>query len=144
MTRRTLEFEVTPKGASNERRRGRTRRVLSVLAVVVGAVLAYATAGTLGWVPWRTGAGSTVASGIWLALAGFVLLSGARRIRSANFATSRRNAHRVTFRTSIEIDDIEGDLVDVSVGGAAVRFPVGTHRLAPSRTYRVACPSSPL
>ena len=125
LTRKTLEFEVTPKGAEGERRRGRTPRLLVVLAAAVSAVLAYAVAGTLGWVPWRTGTGSTVASGVWLGLAGFVLLCGALRIRSANFATSRRNAHRITFRTSIEIGDVMGELVDISVGGAAVRFPVG-------------------
>jgi cellulose synthase (UDP-forming) len=125
MTRKTLEFEVTPKGAQGERRRGRTPRVLLVLAAAVTMVLGYAIAGTLGLVPWRTGTGSTVASGVWLGLAGFVLLCGALRIRSANFATSRRNAHRIAFRTSIEIDDVVGELLDVSVGGAAVRFPMG-------------------
>lgn len=126
VSRNTLEFEVTPKGAADDRLRGRAPRILWVLTGVVGAVLAYASAGTLGWVPWRTGTGSTVASGVWLALAGFVLSCGARRIRSATYATSRRNAYRVTLRTPIEIDDVTGELVDISVGGAAVRFPLGS------------------
>ena len=126
VSRKTLEFEVTPKGGADERLRGRAPRILWVLTGLVTAVLAYASGGILGWLPWRTGAGSTVASGVWLALAGFILLCGARRIRSADFATSRRNAYRVTLRTTIKIDHVEGDLVDISVGGAAVRFPPGS------------------
>ena len=126
VSRKTLQFEVTPKGAADQRLRGRAPNILWVLTAVVGAVLAYAVAGTLGWVPWRTGTGSTVASGVWLALAGLILFFGTQRIRSVSFATSRRNAYRVTLKTSVEIDDVRGELVDISVGGAAVRFPLGT------------------
>ena len=60
-----------------------------------------------------------------LALAGFVLYSGARRIRSTDYATSRRNAYRVNMLTSVEVDGVQGELIDVSIGGAAVRFPLG-------------------
>jgi len=126
LSRQTLQFEVTPKGAADQRLRGRAPKVLWFLTGAVTFVLAYASAGILGWVPWRTGTGSTVASGVWLALAGFVLYCGARRIRSASYATSRRNAYRVALRVAITIDGIEGELVDISVGGAAVRFPFGT------------------
>ena len=126
VSRETLQFEVTPKGAADQRLRGRAPNILWVLTAVVGAVLAYAVAGTLGWVPWRTGTGSTVASGVWLALAGLILFFGTQRIRSVSFATSRRNAYRVTLKTPIDIDDVCGELVDISVGGAAVRFPLGT------------------
>ncbi len=126
VSRRTLEFVVTPKGAADERRRGRAPRILWGLTAVVTAVLGYATAGMIGWVPWRTGDGSTIASGVWLALAGFVLYCGARRIRSASFATSRRNAYRVSLDIPITIDGVDGALVDISVGGAAVRFGFGT------------------
>ena len=125
VSRKTLEFEVTPKGGADERQRGRAPRILWVLTGVVTAVLAYAAAGTFDLVPWRTGTGSTVASGVWLALAGFVLYSGARRIRSTDYATSRRNAYRVNMLTSVEVDGVQGELIDVSIGGAAVRFPLG-------------------
>jgi len=141
MTRKSLQFEVTPKGAAGERLRGRAPNILTVLAIVVGCVLAYATAGLFGLVPWRTGAGSTTASGVWLALAGFVLFSGYSRIRHESFATSRRNAHRVTLATTIEIDGIEGDLVDVSVGGAAVRFRKGA--LPATGLVEVTLPAAP-
>jgi cellulose synthase (UDP-forming) len=126
ISRQTLRFEVTPKGGSNERRRSRAPRILWALTGIVSAVVAYATAGTLGWVPWRTDTGSTVASGVWLTLAGLVLLLGTRRIRAAEYATSRRNAHRVEVRTAITVDGVAGELVDVSVGGAAVRFHAGS------------------
>lgn len=125
-SRRTLEFEVTPKGAADERRRGRAPRILWVLTGAVAAVLAYATAGVLGLVPWRTGTRSTVASGVWLVLAELVLVFGAARIRSASYASSRRNAYRVAVGTPMEIDDVAGELVDISVGGAGVRVPAGS------------------
>jgi cellulose synthase (UDP-forming) len=52
-----------------------------------------------------------------------VLLFGTVRIRAAEYATSRRNAHRISVRTTVTIDGILGELTDISVGGAAVRFP---------------------
>jgi cellulose synthase (UDP-forming) len=126
ISRKTLAFEVTPKGASDERTRGRIPHVLGALSAVVLVVMAYAVAGIAGWVPWRTGTDSTVAAGAWLGLAAIVLLFGTARIRSAEYATSRRNAHRITLRTGILVDGVPGELVDISVGGAAVRFPAGS------------------
>ncbi|MDT4900385.1 MAG: hypothetical protein QOJ78_1315, partial [Pseudonocardiales bacterium] len=126
ISRKTLAFEVTPKGASDERIRGRVPHVLAALTAVVLAVMGYAAAGTAGWVPWRTGTDSTIAAGAWLGLAAVVLLFGTARIRSAGYATSRRNAHRIALRTGVAVDGIPGELVDISVGGAAVRFPAGS------------------
>src|SRR5207253_5999798 len=82
--------------------------------------------GLAGWVPWRTNASSTVASGAWLALAGLVLVAGTARIRAAEYATSRRNAHRIPLQTPVTVDHVAGQLVDISIGGAAVTFPTGT------------------
>jgi len=126
LSRKTLDFEVTPKGGADERVRGRAPSVLWVLAAAVVLVLIYAAAGTAGWVPWRTSPSSTVASGAWLALAGIVLISGTLRIRAAEYATSRRNAHRIAVRCPIRVDHVAGELVDISVGGASVRFPRGS------------------
>ena len=126
MTRNILEFEVTPKGAADLRLRGRTPRILIVMVVLITAVILYAAAGLAGLVPWRTTPGSTVASGAWLVLAGVVLVLGTRRIRAAEFATSRRNAYRFEVDAPVEGDGVRGDLLDISVGGAAVRFPQGT------------------
>jgi cellulose synthase (UDP-forming) len=126
VTRRTLEFHVTPKGGAHQRVRGHAPRVLWALSATVAGVIGYAAAGLLGWVPWRTDSSSTVASGVWLALAGAVLLSGIRRIRAAEYATSRRNGHRTAVRTAVTIDGIPGDLIDISVGGAAARCPAGS------------------
>jgi len=126
ITRRSLQFEVTPKGAAEARLRGRAPRILWMLTLVVGAVLAYAALGVAGVVPWRASAGSTTAAGTWLALAGMTLLFGARRIRAAEYATTRRNAYRVQLPTSVLVDKVRCDLVDVSIGGAAVRFPPGS------------------
>jgi cellulose synthase (UDP-forming) len=124
-TRRSLTFEVTPKGGSEGRDRGRAPKILWVLSGLVASVLVWASLGVAGVVPWRTSASSTVASGLWLGLAGAVLLFGTRRIRAAQYATSRRNAYRVELPTSVVVDDFSGSLVDVSVGGAAVKFRAG-------------------
>lgn len=126
VSRKTLEFQVTPKAGAQERSRGRTPGILMVLSAAVTVVIAYAAAGTAGWVPWRTSPASTVAAGAWLVLAGVVLALGTRRIRAAEYATSRRNAHRTAVRGAVEIDGVQGQLVDISVGGACVRFPPGS------------------
>ncbi|MEP6665743.1 MAG: glycosyltransferase family 2 protein [Nocardioidaceae bacterium] len=126
ITRRTLQFEVTPKGGSHLRLRGRVPRILCGLTLSVGAVLTYATLGLIDAVPWRTNAASTAASGVWLILAAGVLYMGGRRIRAAEYATSRRNAHRVRLQTAVQVNGIPAGLLDISVGGAALRFPSGT------------------
>lgn len=125
VSRKTLQFEVTPKGGADGRHRGRAPRILWMLTALVVAVLAYAALGVADVVPWQTSAESTTASGVWLGLAGLVLLFGARRIRDSQYSTSRRNAYRVQVPAELLVDDFSGSLIDVSVGGAAVRFPAG-------------------
>ncbi len=125
ITRKTLQFEVTPKGGSHERLRGRAPNVLWVLLTASTLVLAYAIAGVLNVVPWSADASSTMASGIWLAMVGGVMIAGTMRIRAAEFATSRRNAHRVAVHTNVAVDGVEGELLDVSVGGVGIRLPTG-------------------
>ncbi|KRE79362.1 hypothetical protein ASG71_04510 [Arthrobacter sp. Soil763] len=140
LSRNVLEFQVTPKGAADARLRGRTPRILIVMVVLICGVLLYAAAGLAGLVPWRTSAGSTVASGAWLVLAGAVLVLGTRRIRAVEFATSRRNAYRVEVTAPVETDGVRGELLDISVGGAAVRFPQAT--LPGSGTILLRLPES--
>lgn len=123
LTRRTLEFQVTPKEGTDERTPGRVPRVLGVLLTGLVAVLAYAAAGLAGLVPWRTTAGATVASGAWLLIAATTVALGMRRIRAAEFASSRRNAHRFAVRSTVTVDGFETQLVDISVGGVRVQLP---------------------
>jgi cellulose synthase (UDP-forming) len=122
ITRRTLDFEVTPKGAAQERMRGRIPRFLLILTAFIFAVIAYAVAGVLGWVPWRTDPASTVAATAWLGIAGIILVLGIRRIRAAQYATSRRDAYRVGLTTDVYIDGLPARLRDISMGGAAVQL----------------------
>ncbi|MGY2875506.1 cellulose synthase (UDP-forming) [Marmoricola sp. URHA0025 HA25] len=123
LTRRTLEFQVTPKQGSAERTLGRVPRVLWVLLAGLSAVVGYATAGLAGVVPWHASAGATVASGAWLVIAATAVGLGARRIRAAEFASSRRNAHRFGVRTGVTLDGVQTELLDISVGGVSVRVP---------------------
>ena len=122
MTRKALQFEVTPKGASDQRRRGRAPRVLWVLLATAAIVLAYSIADVFGIVPWASDASSTTASGVWLAMAGGVLAAGTVRISAVEFATSRRNAHRVAVNAPVSVAGVSGELLDISVGGASHEF----------------------
>jgi cellulose synthase (UDP-forming) len=123
LTRRTLTFDVTPKAGTERRVRGLVPRVLSILFTVALAVLGYAVAGLAGLVPWRATPGATAASGAWLLMGAGMLMLGMRRIVSPVYATSRRNAYRVGIRADVALNGTHGEIVDVSVGGAAVRFP---------------------
>jgi cellulose synthase (UDP-forming) len=125
VTRRTLEFQVTPKDASAERTLGRAPRVLVVLMTGLTAVLGYAAAGLAGLVPWRATPGATVASGAWLVVAASAVILGMRRIKAAEYASSRRNAFRFGVTATVTVDGVDTELVDLSVGGACVRRPAG-------------------
>ena len=125
LTRRTLQFEVTPKAGASGRSRGRAPAVLWALAALTVLVVLYGVLGLTGRVPWHVSAGSTVASGLWLGFAASVLVLGVRRIRHAAFATSRRNAYRAPVQAPVNLNGTLGQLVDVSVGGAAIRLPHG-------------------
>lgn len=126
LTRRTLEFQVTPKSGADERARGRAPVVVWALIWVMVAVALWALLGVSGLVPWQLEPSSTVVSGMWLVLAGTVLVMGTRRIQADVYATSRRNAFRFRVRATVTIGTVEGELVDISIGGAAVRLPTGT------------------
>jgi cellulose synthase (UDP-forming) len=141
MTRRTLEFQVTPKEGAEQRTLGRIPRVLFVLIAGLVAVIGYAAAGLAGLVPWRASAGATVASGAWLIVAANTVALGMRRIRAAEFASSRRNAFRFGVRADVTVNGRETELVDISVGGVSVRRTVD--QLAAGSVVRLALPGAP-
>ena len=140
LTRRSLEFAVTPKAGANRRARGRVPSAVIWLIVATFSVLGYSLAGALGWVPWRATDGATLASAVWLLLAGIGLVVGAVRVLSPAYATSRRNAHRVAVRADVSIDGIAGELVDLSVGGAAVRLEAG--KVPPDELVELTLPQA--
>jgi cellulose synthase/poly-beta-1,6-N-acetylglucosamine synthase-like glycosyltransferase len=125
LTRRTLQFEVTPKAGASGRDRGRVPGVLWALAALTVFMVVYAALGLTAWVPWHVSTSSTVASGMWLGFAGVVLLLGLRRIQNAAYATSRRNAYRAPVHAPVGLNGQRGELIDLSVGGAGVRLPAG-------------------
>ncbi|HET7388417.1 MAG TPA: glycosyltransferase family 2 protein [Nocardioidaceae bacterium] len=122
LTRRTLSFAVTPKGAHALRSRGRAPGVVVLLLVACLGVVGYAVLGYLGLVPWHTSSASTVSAGLWVAIATAVLAHAVLRIRSERYSTSRRAAHRFPLRMQVQVDGIDADLLDLSVSGAAVRM----------------------
>lgn len=140
LTRRTLQFQVTPKSGAEDRLRGRAPLAVRVLLGIMAAVGVWALLGVSGLVPWHVDAPSTVASGVWLVLACTVLVMGTRRIQSDAYATSRRNAHRFAIAATVSIGSVEGELVDISIGGAAVRLPAGT--LTPGSDVELTLPGA--
>lgn len=104
-------------------------------------MLLYAGAGSLGWVPWRTGPALTIAACSWLILAAIVLALGIRRIKAAKYSTSRRNAHRIIVPATVRLDGVAAELLDISVGGASVSL---SHPVlaAGTRTVRFQLPGS--
>lgn len=140
ITRRTLKFQVTPKSGADARLRGRAPTILWALTVVVAATVLYGALGLTGWVPWRTSPPGMAASGVWLALACTVLLLGLQRIRAERYATTRRDAHRVQVTAPVTVAGVDGTLLDVSMGGAAVRVPSGV--LADVTAFDLVLPGS--
>ena len=141
VSRRSLDFQVTPKGAADERLRGSAPLVLWGLAAFVASVSVYAVAGLVGLVPWRATPTSTVASGTWLLLAAVVLTLGLRRIHAPRYSTSRRNAHRIAVRTPVVMAGAHGQLVDISTGGASVHL-TGRGDPPVPRTVRLSLPQA--
>ena len=141
ITQQALQFKVTPKGAAAKRRRGRVPVVVLVLTAAAVGLSGYAVAGIAGWVPWRTDASSTVASGIWLLVAVGVLAHAMVRIRAEQYSTSRRVAHRFEVPLDVCLDGRPARLVDVSVRGAAVRMPAG--KRPPEGDVHLELPGAP-
>lgn len=113
-----------PAAPGTSRAPGRVPGQLWVLVGLAAAVLAYAALGLTGWVPWRTSEASIFAPGLWMVVATTVLLSTVRRIRDPVYAATRRVAYRVPVHAPVRVNGMWGELVDVSVGGVAVRVPL--------------------
>ncbi len=123
LTRRTLEFQVTPKAGADERAVGRVPRVLWVVLAANLLLLGWSLARSLARHGTPGAWGGTVAVSLWVLVSTGVLVMGVRRIRDADYASSRRNAHRVALQVPVALDGHDALLADVSVSGAAVALP---------------------
>ncbi len=139
LTRRQLDFQVTPKDATDERLFGRVPPVLWWLAVVAGAVLAYGATSLFVDMPWRTSASATIIGTVWLTWGLVLLLMGIARIRDPEFRTTRRVAHRFNVPATVHVDGVPGRLRNVSTTGLAVAFDGE----APGGEVEVSLPGSP-
>ena len=122
LSRKALLFKVTPKGAADERQRGRVPWIVVSMVIAATTLIGYAGLGLVDLVPWRTDSSSTVSSGLWLVVAIAVLSHAVVRIRAEQYATSRRAAHRFEVPIAVRVDGRPAQLVDVSVRGLAVRM----------------------
>ncbi|CAN5314438.1 glycosyltransferase [soil metagenome] len=140
LSRKALLFTVTPKGAADERHRGRVPWIVVGMVVAATVLIGYAGLGLARLVPWRTDPSSTASSGLWLVIAVAVLTHAIVRIRAEQYATSRRAAHRFAVPLPIRINGMPAHLVDVSVRGAAVRMDGGAS--LPDRDLVVELPGA--
>ncbi|HWI43721.1 MAG TPA: acyltransferase family protein [Nocardioides sp.] len=122
LTRRELAFQVTPKGASEERQEGRTPGVLVGLAVVLGVVLVYGALTLIVELPWPSSHAATLTGGVWLLWGEVMLLMGLARIRDPDFRSTRRVAHRFNVPATVDVGGVRGRLRDISMTGLAVAF----------------------
>lgn len=122
VTRRQLDFEVTPKGAADERREGKIPTALVVLAVALGVVLTYGVLTLIVPLPWPSSTAATLTGGVWLLWGEVVLLLGIARIRDPHFRTTRRVAYRFNVPATVEVDGVRAPLRDISTTGLAVAF----------------------
>lgn len=124
-TSKPLKFHVTHKGkVEGERRRNRVSLLhLCLLVLLVGSlvwgalVLAGLTPMTYAtpWIAW-------FALG-WLLINLALIVAAVRRIRADRFASERRGSTRVPVRGSVTCQGVAAELIDLSLGGAAVLAP---------------------
>ncbi len=127
-------FTVTSKAGATTRRRTSAPWLLWLLLGATVAALAFYVLSRAGMtpvvytVPW-----TAEGAALWALVNGALLVAALGRIRSERFATDRRSAVRVRVRGRVRLDECDGELVDVSVGGALVRCAVppvvGPHTL---------------
>ncbi|MGZ6733711.1 MAG: glycosyltransferase family 2 protein [Nocardioides sp.] len=122
LTRRQLKFQVTPKGGDAERAESRVPIVLDVLAIIVGSVLVYGVISLFVTLPWHTNRTATLTGGVWLVWAAVLLLLGMARVRSPEFHSTRRVAHRFDVPAIAVVDGHRARLENVSTTGVAVTF----------------------
>ena len=140
LTRRPLLFGVSAPPDEQGRACGRAPAVLWGLLVAAGAGVLYALVAAVGGLPTRAAAPAALLCGLWLLVAVVMLALGIRRIGSATYATSRRNAYRVPVCAPVSVNGVRGELVDLSVAGAAAWLPHGV--LTAETTIRLRLPAS--
>ncbi|MEM9608304.1 MAG: glycosyltransferase [Actinomycetota bacterium] len=114
-------FEVTPKGQADRERASVPRLIVGLIALTTLTLVWFvATLAGLTWLEY------TNTTAIWIT-AGFsafnlvLLLLGARRIRSAQFAGSRRRGERFSLPVAARLDGRAVRLADISLTGVAVQ-----------------------
>ena len=127
-------FTVTPKAGAPTRRRAAAPWLLWTLLGATIAALAFYTLTRAGLTPVTYPVTWTAdGAALWALVNGGLLVAALARIRSERFATDRRSAVRVRVQGRVRLDECDGELVDVSVGGALVRCatapPPGAHVL---------------
>ncbi len=127
-------FAVTPKAGANERQRTSAPWLLWLLLGLTAVALVFYVLTFAGMTPVAyTVSWTADGAALWALVNGGLLVAALGRIRSERFATDRRSAVRVRVRGRVRLDECDGELVDVSVGGALVRCttppPVGPHVL---------------
>jgi cellulose synthase (UDP-forming) len=123
--RRTVGFQVTPKGRTGERpHRARPPRILSAVVVVSGLTTVWFVATTAGRTPLHYGvrAAAFAAAG-WLAFNLALVAAAIARIRSVRYGAERRASVRFPVSLPARLDGMACTATDLSLTGARISAP---------------------
>ena len=121
-TRRSVGFQVTPKGRTGERpHRERPPRILSAVVVVSGFTTVWFVATTMGWTPLHYGTPEAAfAAAGWLAFNLALVAAAIGRIRSIRFGAERRASVRFPVSLPARLDGLPCRATDLSITGARI------------------------
>jgi cellulose synthase (UDP-forming) len=123
--RRSVGFQVTPKGRTGERpRRTPAPRILSAVVVVSGLAAVWFVATIAGSTPLHYGvrAAASVAAG-WLAFNLAMVTAAIARIRAIRYGAERRASVRFPVSLPAQLDGVACTARDLSLTGARVSAP---------------------
>jgi cellulose synthase (UDP-forming) len=123
--RRTVGFQVTPKGRTGERpRRARPPRILSAVVLVSAVTTVWFVATLAGRTPLHYGvrAAAFAAAG-WLAFNLVLVAAAIARIRAIRYGAERRASVRFAVALSARLDGVPCTATDLSMTGARISSP---------------------
>jgi cellulose synthase (UDP-forming) len=124
--RRSVGFQVTPKGRTGERpHRTRPPRILSAVVLISAMTTAWFVATLAGRTPLHYGVrAATFAAAGWLAFNLVLVAAAIARIRSIRYGAERRASVRFAVALPARLDGVACTATDLSMTGARLSAPV--------------------
>jgi cellulose synthase (UDP-forming) len=123
--RRSVGFQVTPKGRTGERpHRARPPRILSAVVLISAVTTVWFVATLTGRTPLHYGVrAATFAAAGWLAFNLVLVAAAIARIRSIRYGAERRASVRFAVALPARLDGVPCTATDLSMTGARLSFP---------------------